>query len=108
MRAITVLYDGRCALCLRCRKWMEGQPRMLEVEFLAAGSAEAARRFPTLVPPPGGRAEERIVISDEGGVYRAEAAYLMCLYALRGYREWSFRLAHPSRRPLVRQAFAWL
>jgi predicted DCC family thiol-disulfide oxidoreductase YuxK len=85
---------------------MEGQAQWVTLEFLPAGSAEAVRRYPSLAPA--GRPEELIVVGDDGSVYREDAAYLMCLYALRDYREWSLRLADPARRPLARQAFTWL
>jgi len=47
-------------------------------------------------------------VSDEGGVYREGDAWLMCLYALEEYREWSLRLSEPALRPLARQAFSLL
>src|SRR4029079_2746171 len=58
---------------------------------------------PELATP--GRPEELIVISDEGGIYRDTQAYIMCLYALIEYREWSMRLATPALMPLARKAF---
>ena len=49
---------------------------------------------------------ELVVVDDSGGVYRNGSAWIMCLYALREYREWSLRLATPALFPLARQAFA--
>jgi hypothetical protein len=72
--------------------------------FVAAGSPEALRRFPTLASPGG--AEQLIAVDDEGAVYRNDAAWVMCLFALVETREWSIRLARPLLRPLARQAFA--
>ena len=43
------------------------------------------------------------MVSDEGGVYRGPQAWIMCLYALRDYREWSQRLAHPALLPWARR-----
>ena len=108
MRRLTVLYDARCGLCSFARRWARRQPAFVELIFLAAGSPEAARRFPGLVRP--GEPEELIVVSDEGGVYRSDDAWLMCLYALEDFRgEWSLRLAAPAAsRPLARRAFALL
>ena len=41
-------------------------------------------------------------------MYRNGSAWIMCLFALEGYREWSNRLSHPLLRPLARQAFSLL
>jgi predicted DCC family thiol-disulfide oxidoreductase YuxK len=104
MRRLFVLYDERCGLCSWARRWLARQPAFLELSFLPAGSALAAARFPGLVRP--GRPEELVVVSDDGGVYRDGSAWIMCLYALQEYREWSLRLAGPTLFPLARQAFA--
>ena len=52
--------------------------------------------------------DELIVINDEGGVYRGPDAFIMCLYALEDYREYSEWLTRPLLRPLARQAFEML
>jgi predicted DCC family thiol-disulfide oxidoreductase YuxK len=101
---LTVLYDARCGFCLACRRWLEGQPQLVALEFLAAGSREARERFPTLAA----ETEELIVVSDEGGVYRGSHAWIVCLWALDEYREWSFRLARPALLPLARDLFEWV
>lgn len=120
MKRITVLYDGGCGLCVRCARWLRGEPAYLRIETLPARSEEAWRRFADVlgrgervegmegaacgVDAPGTRLDELIVISDEGGVYRGLAAWIMCLYALKRYRAWSVRLARPGLRPLARAA----
>jgi predicted DCC family thiol-disulfide oxidoreductase YuxK len=104
MRRLFVLYDERCGLCSWSRRWLARQPSFLELSFVPAGSVLAGRLFPGVVRP--GKPEELIVISDEGGVYREGSAWVMCLYALKEYREWSLRLASPALFPLARQAFA--
>jgi predicted DCC family thiol-disulfide oxidoreductase YuxK len=101
MKKLTVLYDGSCGFCLRCRWWMAKQPSFLELEFLATGSPEALARFPGL----GHTREELTVVSDDGKVYRSERAWIMCLYALAEYRELSQRLAQPALMPFARAAF---
>jgi hypothetical protein len=73
----------------------------LELRFLPFQSPEVADRFPgieTLHPE-----EQLLVVSDEGGVYRGPQAWIMCLYALRDYRELSLRLAHPALLPSARR-----
>lgn len=100
MKQLTVLYDYDCGLCRRARCWLEAQPKFLPLEFIPAGSDHARYRFPTLPA----RAEELVVISDDGALYRGERAWLMCLYALQDYREWAGRLATPRLLPLARAA----
>jgi len=101
MRRLYVLYDARCGLCSWARRWVKGQPAFLELVFLASDSVEAKRRFPGLAG-----SDELVVVSDEGGIYRGGDAWIMCLYALEDYREWSLRLALPAYQPMARQAFA--
>ncbi len=106
MRRLTVLYDSKCGFCVRCRHWIDRQEKMLGLELLPATAEQVRRRFPTLrhADPP----EELVVIDDEGGVYRGADAWIMCLYALADYREWSQRVATPALRPLARSAFEWI
>ena len=52
--------------------------------------------------------KELLVIDDQGGVYRGDAAFLMCLWALRKYRGWALRLATPALHPVARRAFKWI
>jgi predicted DCC family thiol-disulfide oxidoreductase YuxK len=103
MKRLYILYDDRCGFCREVKFWAERQPAFLELIFLPAGSPRANKLFPELAPS--GRPEELIVVSDEGGIYRDTQAYIMCLYALMEYREWSLRLATPALMPLARKAF---
>jgi predicted DCC family thiol-disulfide oxidoreductase YuxK len=102
VKQLTVIYDSMCGLCQRIRIWLERQPKFVPLEFVGGHSADVARRFPG-VERPG--PQELIVISDEGGVYRGAQAWIMCLWALREYREWSIRLARPALLPFARRAF---
>ena len=105
MRSLTVLYDARCGLCSNARRWLEGQPQIVPLELLPADSAEARRRYPTLAET---EPEELVVVSDEGDVYRGSHAWIVCLWALRDYREWSFRFAQPALLPLARGIVEWV
>lgn len=106
VRSMTVLYDGSCDLCVRCAGWLSRQPAFVPVVLVPAGSERAHKLFPALHPVGGsGAAEELVVVDDAGGVYRGDAAWLMCLWALRDYREWAIRQSSPSMRPLARSAF---
>ena len=103
MQRLSVLYDANCGFCRSCRTWLERQPKYLAMEFLAQNGERARRRWPTLATDS--TPNELIVVSDEGGVYRRESAYIMVLYALRAYRSMALKLAHPALRPLARRAF---
>jgi predicted DCC family thiol-disulfide oxidoreductase YuxK len=100
-----VLYDARCGVCSAARRWLEGQPQIVPLELLAADSAEARRRYPTLAEA---EPEELVAVSDEGDVYRGPHAWIVCLWALEDYREWSFRFAGPALLPRVRDLVEWL
>jgi predicted DCC family thiol-disulfide oxidoreductase YuxK len=101
MTRLTVLYDADCPLCARCRYFMESRAALVELSFVPCDSAEARARFGQ-VPWLG---DELVVVSDEGGVWAGPAAFLMCLWALRDYREWSYRLSGPAFAPLARRFF---
>ena len=105
MLSLTVLYDARCGLCSNARRWLEGQPQIVPLELLAADSPEARRRYPTLAEA---EPEELVVVSDEGDVYRGPQAWIVCLWALQDYREWSFRFARPALLPLARGIVEWV
>lgn len=106
MRRLTVLYDAGCRVCRAAQGWLEQQPAYVELEFVAAGSDEAAGRFPGL------RAEETLndltVVDDAGGVYRGAPAWVMCLWALQDYRRWAVWLAAPDKIGLARGIVAWV
>jgi predicted DCC family thiol-disulfide oxidoreductase YuxK len=105
MKKLTVLYDASCGFCVRCCEWLRGQPQLVPLSFVPARSVEARALFPKLAPGDG---DELVVVNAGGGVYRGDRAFIMCLYALAEYRDWSYRLADPALRPLARKAFEWL
>lgn len=97
---ITILYDSSCGLCTRTRDWIAHQESLVRVRFLAAGSSEAQAKFPRL---PAG---ELAVVGDTGEVWLGNHAWIVCLWALRGYRDLAFRLTSPFLLPMAREAFA--
>jgi predicted DCC family thiol-disulfide oxidoreductase YuxK len=105
VRALTVLYDARCGLCSNARRWLLHQRQLVPLALVAAGSDEARRRFPTLAEA---EPSELLAVSDEGDVYRGPAAWIVCLWALEDFRDWSFRLAGPTLLPLARPIFEWI
>lgn len=102
MNRLHVLYDGECALCRRCREWLLRQPAYVPMEFLPFQAPEVPCRFPGIERWHPER--ELLVVSDAGDVYQGADAWIVCLWALREYREWSFRLAAPALKPLARAA----
>lgn len=102
MRTLTVLYDGACEFCIRCRRWLERQPKFVELAFLQAGTPAVHALYPDL--RDWDRVDELVVVDDAGGVYRGARAWVMCLYALVEYREWSAVLAGPALLPLAKRA----
>ena len=106
MDTLTLFYDARCGICSRFRKWMEGQPSYVRLEFLPYDSAEALRRCPRL---PELKADEEIVVmADDGRLWQGAAAWVIALWALREYRAWSARLATPTGMALARQIVHWI
>lgn len=101
MRSLTVLYDEQCALCRRCRSWLEQQPTFVPVRFLAAGSSEARERYAEL-PWLGA---DLVVVGDDGDAWVGPAAFLVSLWATERYRAWSFRLSGRTLAPLAEHFF---
>ena len=106
MQSLTVLYDGTCRFCVKARNWLERQPQIVPLEFIPAGSPGAMRRFPGL--DVGETMERLTVVSDEGGVYRGERAWVICLWALSDYREWSLKLSGPDLLPRAKRFVGWV
>jgi predicted DCC family thiol-disulfide oxidoreductase YuxK len=98
---LLILYDEECALCRRCRHWLEGQETHVPLEFLAAQSAAARERYGE-VPWLGA---DLVVVDDQGNVWAGPAAFLMCLWATVDYRVWSYRLSGRALAPLAERFF---
>jgi predicted DCC family thiol-disulfide oxidoreductase YuxK len=101
MKRLTVLYDAACPLCVRCRTWMGEQDAFVELEFLPSASATARARYGE-VPWLGA---ELVVVSDRGEVWVGPAAFILCLWALEDYREWSYRLSGESFSRMAERFF---
>jgi hypothetical protein len=80
------------------------QETFIELRFIPLQSPEISQRFPGLKEwDQLDLREKLVVVSDEGAVYQGQYAWIMCLYALRDYREWAQRLAHPALLPFARR-----
>jgi predicted DCC family thiol-disulfide oxidoreductase YuxK len=103
MKSLTILYDSDCGLCCQCRGWLAAQPQLLPLEFLPLQSLEVARRFGDLqrLRPE----EQMLVIADTGELWQGDAAWVMCLHALRDYRSLAPKFAHPLLRPQIKWAY---
>ena len=101
MRALTVLYDPDCGLCRRAHGWLTEQAKLIELNFVPCASAEARQRYPQLDHDL--TKKDLAVISDDGWVYFGPKAWLMVLWALTRYRDWSYRLATPELLPTTRR-----
>ena len=97
--SITIVYDASCGLCTRLKDWIGRQLPLVSIQFAAAGSAEARRKFSNL--PPG----ELAVVADTGEVWLGNHAWIVCLWALRDYRSLAVRLTSPLLLLLAREAF---
>jgi predicted DCC family thiol-disulfide oxidoreductase YuxK len=97
---IWIVYDSACGLCSAVRDWTTRQTSLIPIEFLAAGSDQALKRFGPLP------AAELTVVADTGEVWLGNHAWVVCLWALRDYREWSLRFARPPLSLMAREAYA--
>ena len=97
--SITVLYDAACGLCTFAKDWIRQQFPMVGISFMAAGSREAWQAFPQI--PPG----ELAVVANTGEVWLGNHAWIVCLWALRDYRDLACRLTSPALWRMSREAF---
>lgn len=101
MAPLTILYDPACGLCCRVHGWIANQPKFFELNLLPIKSDAARRRFPNLNHDL--TAEDLTVVSNKGAVYFGPKAWLMVLWSLTQYREWSYRLAAPELLPTAKR-----
>jgi predicted DCC family thiol-disulfide oxidoreductase YuxK len=101
MKWLAVLYDDRCGICSRMRRWLERQSTFVPLRLVPLHSPGLGKRFPGIESfDPG---EKLVVISDEGCVWRGDGAWITLLWALREGREMALRLSSPALRPLARR-----
>lgn len=100
--SITIVYDPDCGLCTSTKQWIGQQALLVGIHFVASGSLEARQKFPQL---PAG---ELAVVANTGDVWLGNRAWIVCLWALRGYRDLAFRLTSPLLLLMAREAFSVL
>src|SRR5436190_834912 len=101
MSVLTLLYDPACGLCRRVQGWLAEQPKLIELRMIPIKTDAARERFPELNHEL--TSEDLTVISDRGAVYFGPKAWLMVLWSLTRYRDWSYRLASPELLPTTRR-----
>jgi predicted DCC family thiol-disulfide oxidoreductase YuxK len=101
MLSLTVLYDPDCGLCRRSHEWLSEQPKLVDLLFVACASEEAQRRYPELNHDL--TKSDLTVIDNRGAVYFGPKAWLMVLWALTRYRDWSYRLSAPELLPTTKK-----
>jgi predicted DCC family thiol-disulfide oxidoreductase YuxK len=89
---LIVFYDARCGLCSSVREWIGRQRQLIPVECR----------------PKQDDMDDLVVVADSGELWSGDAAWLMVLWALAEYRDWSYRLATPVLLPAARTLFARL
>jgi predicted DCC family thiol-disulfide oxidoreductase YuxK len=102
LHRVTVLFDQDCELCRRAREWLGGQPQLVPLEFVPAGSVQARTLFPGL--DHAATLGDLTAVGDDGSVYVAESAWVLCLWCLADYRNLAIRLAGPAWLPTARKA----
>jgi len=102
MKRLYVLYDAECELCRRLRLWLARRASYVPLVFIPFQSPDLDTRFPGVTDL---HPEQRlIVIADTGELWRGSSAWITVLWALREYREWAQRLAHPALQPFAQRA----
>jgi predicted DCC family thiol-disulfide oxidoreductase YuxK len=107
MRELTVLYDAQCGLCRRFKDWLaaqrpgpNGKGGVVQLRFVAAGSADARALYPGL--DHAATLREVTVVADDGSVYVGDRAWIVCLWSTWENRHTAVRLASPAMRPVAR------
>jgi predicted DCC family thiol-disulfide oxidoreductase YuxK len=106
MQALTVLYDPECGLCRRAHEWLAEQSKIIELKFMPCASDEARKRYPQLDHDL--TKQDLTVVDDLGRVYFGPKGWLMVLWSLARYREWSYRLAAPELLPTTKRVVSMI
>ena len=100
-RRLTVVYDDDCELCRRCSTWLRFQPTYVPLDVVAVSAARLDPRYAG-VPWLGA---ELVVVDSRGRIWVGAAAFIVCLWATRDWREWSYRISGPAFAPLAERFF---
>jgi len=100
-RRLTVVYDDKCELCVRCSNWLSKQATHVEMRFLASSDPAVYDRYGDL---PWFRIE-LMVVTDQGVAWVGSAAFVMCLWATVRYNRTSYRLSGKGLAPVAERFF---
>jgi predicted DCC family thiol-disulfide oxidoreductase YuxK len=98
--SLTIVYDPTCGLCTAAKDWLRKQEPLVGLDFVSEGWSTARHAFSQL--PPG----ELAVVADTGEFWLGNHAWIICLWALRDYRDLAFRLTSPGLERLACEAFS--
>ena len=101
---VTVLYDGRCSVCVRCRDWLARAEQHVPLELVDAHGADARGRFGAIP----WLAQELVCVDAHGRAWAGPAAFLLVLFCLRRWRAVSRLLCTPLLLPIAAAFFAAL
>ena len=101
MNWMAILYDDRCGICSRMRRWVETQATYVPLRFVPLHSPGLDAQFPgVLAFSPD---EKLVVIADDGALWKGDSAWITLLWALHSGRELALKLSSPALRPLARK-----
>ena len=103
MKRFVILYDANCKFCIKCKDWLSNQEQYIELYFVPKDADNAQRHYGHLIDQAD--CDQLILIAAGGRVYIDDRALIMCLYALKDYRELSAALSNPAMLPLTKQFF---
>lgn len=98
---LTVVYDGGCPLCQRCRRWVMAQPQIVPFRFAPAAEPWVIDWLGGLVPV----GDDLVVVDDWGRAWVGPDAFVVCLWGLDRYRSLSVRLQQAGGRLLAKHVF---
>ncbi len=98
---LTVVYDDRCPLCRRCRKWVMAQQQLVSYRFVPASEWWVRDWLGRLVPV----GDELVVVGRNGATWVGPDAFIVCLWGLRRYRAMAEKLQLPGARAVAKRVF---
>ncbi len=104
LATLTVLYDGRCPVCVACRDWLASSSQLVPLTLLDAHDPLARSRFAS-VP---WLAHELVAADERGRVWAGPAAFVVVLFCLERYRWLARWLSHDAVLPITDALFAAL
>jgi predicted DCC family thiol-disulfide oxidoreductase YuxK len=99
---MTIVYDGACAFCIRCARWIAEQRPALPLRLVPSQDPAAAAALGHL--PGYGR--DLLVVADTGQVWAGPDAFIVAMWCLAAYRGAAVGLAGPTGQRAARAFFA--